>query len=92
MKHDHNFCFGEELKNRQSKYFNVIGKSIEDGLFNIQASGGVYCISMRACMGYQTKPFSRASFYKMHEFIRETVRKTYEAISQKMFLFFMVEV
>jgi triosephosphate isomerase len=33
------FCFGEELKDRQSaNHFNVVENQLKDGLFNIQAS------------------------------------------------------
>lgn len=33
------FCFGEELKDRQSKnHFNVVENQLRDGLFSIQAS------------------------------------------------------
>jgi triosephosphate isomerase len=38
-RHDCDFCFGEELKDRQSaNHFNVVENQLKDGLFNIQAS------------------------------------------------------
>ncbi len=42
------FCFGEELKDRQSKnHFNIVENQLRDGLFNIETIGlGKYCFGI----------------------------------------------
>jgi hypothetical protein len=41
-------------------------------------------------MGYEREKLFPEQVQEMHEFIRETVRKALEAISLKMFVYFMV--
>jgi triosephosphate isomerase len=74
------FCFGEELKDRQSKnHFNVVENQLKDGLFNIQASDWENVV-----LAYEPvwaigtgETASPEQAQEMHEFIRETVRKAY---------------
>jgi triosephosphate isomerase len=74
------FCFGEELKDRQSKnHFNVVENQLRDGLFNIQASDWRNII-----LAYEPvwaigtgETASPEQAQEMHLFIRETVRKAY---------------
>ncbi|WP_339919962.1 triose-phosphate isomerase [uncultured Flavobacterium sp.] len=74
------FCFGEELKDRQSKnHFNVVENQLRDGLFSIQASDWANIV-----LAYEPvwaigtgETASPEQAQEMHEFIRETVRKAY---------------
>jgi triosephosphate isomerase len=74
------FCFGEELKDRQSKnHFNVVENQLRDGLFNIQASDWKNIV-----LAYEPvwaigtgETASPEQAQEMHLFIRETVRKAY---------------
>lgn len=74
------FCFGEELKDRQSKnHFNVVENQLRDGLFSIQASDWANVV-----LAYEPvwaigtgETASPEQAQEMHEFIRETVRKSY---------------
>jgi len=74
------FCFGEELKDRQSKnHFNVVENQLRDGLFNIKASDWKNVV-----LAYEPvwaigtgETASPDQAQEMHEFIRETVRKAY---------------
>jgi triosephosphate isomerase len=74
------FCFGEELKDRQSKnHFNVVENQLKDGLFNIQASDwGNIVLAYEPVWAIGTgETASPEQAQEMHEFIRETVRKAY---------------
>jgi triosephosphate isomerase len=74
------FCFGEELKDRQSKnHFNVVENQLRDGLFKIQASDwGNVILAYEPVWAIGTgETASPEQAQEMHEFIRETVRKAY---------------
>jgi triosephosphate isomerase len=74
------FCFGEELKDRQSgNHFNVVENQLKDGLFHIQASDWENIV-----LAYEPvwaigtgETASPEQAQEMHEFIRETVRKAF---------------
>jgi triosephosphate isomerase len=74
------FCFGEELKDRQSKnHFNVVENQLRDGLFHIEAKDWENIV-----LAYEPvwaigtgETASPEQAQEMHEFIRETVRKTF---------------
>ena len=82
LKHDMSiiFCFGEELKDRQNKqHFNVVENQLRDGLFHIEKSSWTNII-----LAYEPvwaigtgETASPEQAQEMHEFIRETVRKTF---------------
>ena len=74
------FCFGEELKDRQDKqHFNVVENQLRDGLFQIDKSSWQNIV-----LAYEPvwaigtgETASPEQAQEMHEFIRETVRKTF---------------
>ncbi|MGO4817782.1 triose-phosphate isomerase [Flavobacterium sp. W22_SRS_FP1] len=74
------FCFGEELKDRQSKnHFNIVENQLRDGLFQIAAKDWNHIV-----LAYEPvwaigtgETASPEQVQEMHEFIRETVRKAY---------------
>ncbi len=74
------FCFGEELKDRQSdNHFNVVENQLKDGLFHIQAKDWENIV-----LAYEPvwaigtgETASPEQAQEMHEFIRETVRKAF---------------
>jgi triosephosphate isomerase len=74
------FCFGEELKDRQSEnHFNVVENQLKDGLFHIQAKDWENIV-----LAYEPvwaigtgETASPEQAQDMHEFIRETVRKAF---------------
>ena len=74
------FCFGEELKDRQSKnHFNVVENQLRDGLFHIEAKDWENIV-----LAYEPvwaigtgETASPDQAQDMHEFIRETVRKAF---------------
>jgi triosephosphate isomerase len=82
LKHDMTviFCFGEELKDRQSKqHFNIVENQLRDGLFHIDKSAWKNII-----LAYEPvwaigtgETASPDQAQEMHEFIRETVRKVF---------------
>ena len=82
LKHDMKviFCFGEELKDRQSAtHFNIVENQLRDGLFHIKAKDWENII-----LAYEPvwaigtgETASPDQAQEMHEFIRETVRKTF---------------
>lgn len=82
LKHDMTviFCFGEELKDRQSKnHFNIVENQLRDGLFHIQSKDWEKIV-----LAYEPvwaigtgETASPEQAQEMHEFIRETVRKTF---------------
>ena len=74
------FCFGEELKDRQSNtHFNVVENQLKDGLFHISANDWENVV-----LAYEPvwaigtgETASPEQAQEMHEFIRETVRKSF---------------
>ncbi len=74
------FCFGEELKDRQNKqHFNIVENQLRDGLFQIEKSAWANII-----LAYEPvwaigtgETASPEQAQEMHEFIRETVLKTF---------------
>ena len=74
------FCFGEELKDRQSEnHFNIVENQMKDGLFHIEAKNWEKII-----LAYEPvwaigtgETASPEQAQEMHEFIRETVRKSF---------------
>ena len=74
------FCFGEELKDRQSKnHFNIVENQLRDGLFHIEAKNWEKIV-----LAYEPvwaigtgETASPEQAQEMHEFIRETVRKAF---------------
>ena len=74
------FCFGEELKDRQSNnHFNVVENQLRDGLFQIQKKDWEKIV-----LAYEPvwaigtgETASPEQAQEMHEFIRETVRKSF---------------
>jgi triosephosphate isomerase len=82
LKHDMTviFCFGEELKDRQSKnHFNIVENQLRDGLFHLQAKDWENIV-----LAYEPvwaigtgETASPEQAQEMHEFIRETVRHSF---------------
>ncbi len=78
------FCFGEELKDRQSnQHFNVVENQLRDGLFHIKNDDWSNII-----LAYEPvwaigtgETASPEQAQEMHEFIRNTVRQRYESIA-----------
>ena len=74
------FCFGEELKDRQSKnHFNVVENQLRDGIFHIETKDWESIV-----LAYEPvwaigtgETASPEQAQEMHEFIRETVRKAF---------------
>ena len=74
------FCFGEELKDRQSgNHFNIVENQLKDGLFHITAANWE-----KVVLAYEPvwaigtgETASPEQAQEMHEFIRETVRKAF---------------
>ncbi len=84
LKHDMTviFCFGEELKDRQDKqHFNVVENQLRDGLFQIEkASWANVVLAYEPVWAIGTgETASPEQAQEMHEFIRETVRKSFGA-------------
>lgn len=82
LKHDMTviFCFGEELKDRQSKqHFNVVENQLRDGLFQIEAKNwSNIVLAYEPVWAIGTgETASPEQAQEMHEFIRETVRKSF---------------
>lgn len=74
------FCFGEELKDRQSKnHFNVVENQLKDGLFHIKAADwGNIVLAYEPVWAIGTgETASPDQAQEMHEFIRETVLKAF---------------
>ncbi|EIA08379.1 triose-phosphate isomerase [Flavobacterium frigoris] len=74
------FCFGEELKDRQSKnHFNVVENQLRDGLFQIEAKDwDNIVLAYEPVWAIGTgETASPEQVQEMHEFIRETVRKAF---------------
>ncbi|MDN3673819.1 triose-phosphate isomerase [Flavobacterium branchiarum] len=74
------FCFGEELKDRQTgNHFNIVENQLKDGLFQIEKESWANVI-----LAYEPvwaigtgETASPEQAQEMHEFIRETVRKAF---------------
>ena len=82
LKHDMTviFCFGEELKDRQSnQHFNVVENQLRDGLFQIEAkSWDKVVLAYEPVWAIGTgETASPEQAQEMHEFIRETVLKAF---------------
>jgi triosephosphate isomerase len=74
------FCFGEELKDRQSgNHFNIVENQLKEGLFHIQpASWENIVLAYEPVWAIGTgETASPEQAQEMHEFIRETVRKAF---------------
>ena len=74
------FCFGEELKDRQSgNHFNIVENQLRDGLFHIAKEAWANIIlayePVWAIGTGETATPDQAQ--EMHEFIRETIRKSF---------------
>ena len=79
LKHDLEviFCFGEELKDRQSEqHFNIVENQLKDGLFHLEAKAWENII-----LAYEPvwaigtgETASPEQAQEMHEFIRQTVK------------------
>ena len=74
------FCFGEELKDRQTKnHFNIVENQLKDGLFHIQEKNWENIV-----LAYEPvwaigtgETASPEQAQEMHEFIRQTVRSAF---------------
>ena len=82
LKHDMTviFCFGEELKDRQSgNHFNIVENQLKDGLFHIEAkSWEKIVLAYEPVWAIGTgETASPEQAQEMHAFIRETVRKAF---------------
>lgn len=74
------FCFGEELKDRQSgNHFNIVENQLRDGLFHLNENDWESIV-----LAYEPvwaigtgETASPEQAQEMHEFIRETVRKQF---------------
>ncbi|MBK0368834.1 triose-phosphate isomerase [Flavobacterium agrisoli] len=76
------FCFGEELKDRQSdNHFNIVENQLKDGLFHIaNESWSKIVLAYEPVWAIGTgETASPEQAQEMHEFIRETVRKRFGA-------------
>ena len=74
------FCFGEELKDRQDKqHFNIVENQLRDGLFHLdKTSWENIVLAYEPVWAIGTRETaSPEQAQEMHEFIRETVRKSY---------------
>ena len=74
------FCFGEELKDRQTgNHFNVVENQLRDGLFHIAAKDwDKIVLAYEPVWAIGTgETASPDQAQEMHEFIRETVRKSF---------------
>lgn len=78
------FCFGEELKDRQSnQHFNVVENQLRDGLFHIKNDDwNNIILAYEPVWAIGTgETASPEQAQEMHEFIRNTVRQRYESIA-----------
>ena len=74
------FCFGEELKDRQSNtHFTIVENQLKDGLFHISAADwDNVVLAYEPVWAIGTgETASPEQAQEMHEFIRETVRKSF---------------
>ena len=84
LKHDMEiiFCFGEELKDRQSEnHFNVVENQLLDGLFHLEAEAySKIILAYEPVWAIGTgEVASPEQAQEMHEFIRETILKKYNS-------------
>ena len=82
IKHDLQviFCFGEELKDRQSKnHFNIVENQLRDGLFQIDKNAwSKIILAYEPVWAIGTgETATPEQVQEMHYFIRETVRKSF---------------
>ncbi len=84
LKHDMQviFCFGEELKDRQSgNHFNIVENQLRDGLFHLEAKNWENIVlayePVWAIGTGETATPEQAQ--EMHKFIRETITAKYSA-------------
>ncbi len=82
LKHDMTviFCFGEELKDRQSgNHFNLVENQLKDGLFHLDGvQWGRIVLAYEPVWAIGTgETASPEQAQEMHAFIRETVRSKY---------------
>jgi triosephosphate isomerase (TIM) len=82
LKHDMTviFCFGEELKDRQSgNHFNVVENQLRDGLFHIsKESWANIVLAYEPVWAIGTgETASPDQAQEMHQFIRETIRSQF---------------
>ncbi len=82
LRHDMTviFCFGEELKERQSgQHFNVVENQLKDGLFHLDAAQwNQIVLAYEPVWAIGTgETASPEQAQEMHEFIRETIRAKY---------------
>ncbi|MEL1240673.1 triose-phosphate isomerase [Flavobacterium flavipallidum] len=82
LKHDMTviFCFGEELKDRQSgNHFNIVENQLKDGLFQVDAkSWNKIVLAYEPVWAIGTgETASPEQAQEMHEFIRKTILKAY---------------
>ena len=76
------FCFGEELKDRQTKnHFNIVENQLKDGIFHIEAKDWENVV-----LAYEPvwaigtgETASPEQAQEMHKFIRQTVRTAFGA-------------
>lgn len=76
------FCFGEELKDRQSgNHFNIVENQLKDGLFHLEAKDWENIV-----LAYEPvwaigtgETASPEQAQEMHKFIRETITSKYNA-------------
>ncbi|MCY1490348.1 Triosephosphate isomerase [compost metagenome] len=76
------FCFGEELKDRQSgNHFNIVENQLRDGLFHLEAKDWESIV-----LAYEPvwaigtgETASPEQAQEMHKFIRETITSKYNA-------------
>ncbi|MBB1192130.1 triose-phosphate isomerase [Flavobacterium sp. SOK18b] len=74
------FCFGEELKDRQTgNHFNIVENQLRDGLFHIEAKNwDKIVLAYEPVWAIGTgETASPDQAQEMHQFIRETVRKSF---------------
>ena len=84
LKHDMEiiFCFGEELKDRQSEnHFNVVENQLRDGLFHLEAASyDKIILAYEPVWAIGTgETASPEQAQEMHEFIRQTILKKYNS-------------
>ncbi|MDI1256094.1 MAG: triose-phosphate isomerase [Flavobacterium sp.] len=82
LKHDMEviFCFGEELKDRQSgNHFNIVENQLNDGIFHVgEKSWENIILAYEPVWAIGTgETASPEQAQEMHEFIRETIRKKF---------------
>jgi triosephosphate isomerase len=82
LKHDMTviFCFGEELKDRQSgNHFTIVENQLKDGLFQIEsAAWSKIVLAYEPVWAIGTgETASPEQAQEMHEFIRETVQTAF---------------